>query len=134
MALLPRPRYFTGHKARILHHRPRGGNKRRSSSPRNLTITAMRHEHEHHEHAGHHGHHGHPAPARDREEPPAEPGYPEHPELPHAAGELRGSEASPTHPPQYGHGTHGHGHGAHDAHAGHGGHDKHAGHNVEMFR
>ena len=65
-------------------------------------------------------HHHHPP-----QEPPAEPGYPEHPELAHPAGELRGLEASPTHPPE-------HGHGAHEEHAG--GHDKHAGHSVAMFR
>jgi Cu2+-exporting ATPase len=72
--------------------------------------------------AGHggHAHHGHPM-----EEPPSEPGYPEHPEQPHATGNLRGSEASPTHPPAHGHGTH----------AGHeGGYEKHEGHSVGMFR
>lgn len=59
-------------------------------------------------------------------EPPAEPGYPEHPELAHPAGDLRGSEASPTHPP-----TH-EGQGTHADHAG--AHDKHEGHSTAMFR
>lgn len=59
------------------------------------------------------------------QEPPAEPGYPEHPELAHPAGDLPGSAASPTHPPE-------HGHGSHDTHEG--GHDKHSGHSVAMFR
>ena len=70
-----------------------------------------------------HGHHRHAA----AEEPPAEPGYPEHPEQAHPPGRLRGSEASPEHPPS----AHGHGH---HAHAGHGGHDKHEGHSPDMFR
>jgi len=81
--------------------------------------------------------------------PPAKRGYPEHADQPHPAGDLPGSEASPTHPPTAGaegshmshetphrHGAHvgdepSSGHSAHDAHAGH---DKHEGHSPDMFR
>ena len=72
----------------------------------------------------HHGRH-HPHAPPPSPEPPVEPGYPEHPEVPHPAGRLRGSEASPTHPPDRRHATH-------REHAAD--HDRHAGHSVAMFR